>query len=151
VVIVGYGRVGSTIGRTLDDGGVPFVVIESDRRLLESLRDEGIHCVFGDASRAPVLAHAGVARARMLVIAAPGAFQTRAILDAARKLNPSIDTVVRTHSSTEQRWLEARGVGLAVMGERELALGMARYALGRIGVVGRRAERLLERLGPVRS
>jgi hypothetical protein len=37
---------------------------------------------------------------------------------------------VRTHSEAELRYLEQAGVGLAVMGERELAIGMARYALG---------------------
>jgi CPA2 family monovalent cation:H+ antiporter-2 len=128
-VIVGYGRVGGTIGRAFERAGVPFIVIEANRAWAEELRDRGIAVLFGDAARGGILEHAHVDRARLLVIATPGAYRTREILRLARKLNPRIDTVVRTHSAAEQHYLESRGVGMAVMGEHELALGMARYAL----------------------
>jgi len=38
-ILVGYGRVGGTIGRALGEAGVPYVVIEQSRELFESLRD----------------------------------------------------------------------------------------------------------------
>ncbi|MGA9837594.1 MAG: YbaL family putative K(+) efflux transporter [Gemmatimonadaceae bacterium] len=130
-VIVGFGRVGSTIGRALESRGIPFLVVEHDRGWMEHLRSRGVPVLFGDAARRAVLEHAHLERARLLVIAAPGAYQARSILDVARQLNPAIDTVVRTHSAAEQLLLERQGVGAAVMGERELAFGMARYALRR--------------------
>ena len=129
VVIVGFGRVGSTIGEALGREGVPYVVVERNRELVESLRARGMHALFGDASRPGILEHAHIENASVLVIAAPGAFQTREVLERARRINPDVDTVVRTHSAAEQGYLEKAGVGLAVMGERELALGMARYAV----------------------
>jgi CPA2 family monovalent cation:H+ antiporter-2 len=104
-------------------------VVERSRELVESLRARGMQVLFGDASRPGILEHAHLEHASVLVIAAPGAFQTREVLERARRLNPSVDTVVRTHSEAELRYLEQAGVGLAVMGERELAIGMARYAL----------------------
>ena len=129
VVIVGFGRVGGTIGEALGREGVPYVVVERNRELVESLRARGMHALFGDASRPGILEHAHLENASVLVIAAPGAFQTREVLERARRINPDVDTVVRTHSAAEQGYLEKAGVGLAVMGERELALGMARYAV----------------------
>ena len=129
VVIIGFGRVGSTIGEALGRESIPYVVVERSRELVESLRARGMHVLFGDASRPGILEHAHLEHASVLVIAAPGAFQTREVLDRARRLNPTLDTVARTHSEAEQRYLEQHGVGLAVMGERELAIGMARYAL----------------------
>ena len=128
-VIVGFGRVGGTIGRAFDRAGIPYLVIEADRVWVEELRGRGVTVLFGDASRPGILEHAHVDRARLLVVATPGAYRTREILRLARKLNANLDTVVRTHSEAEQRYLEAQGVGMAVMGERELALSMARYAL----------------------
>lgn len=129
-VIVGFGRVGGTIGRALDARGIPYVVVEYDREWVETLRARGVHVLFGNATRPGILEHAHVAQARMLVIAAPGTYQAREILAHARRINPGIEVVARTHSEAEQRLLEEQGVGLALMGERELALGMARYALG---------------------
>jgi CPA2 family monovalent cation:H+ antiporter-2 len=128
-VIVGFGRVGGTIGRAFDRAGISYLVIEADRVWVEELRGRGVAVIFGDASRPGILEQALVARARLLVVATPGAYRTREILRLARTLNPDLDTVVRTHSEAEQRYLEGQGVGMAVMGERELALSMARYAL----------------------
>jgi len=130
-VIVGFGRVGGTIGRAIERLGIRYVVLEQSIEAVDDLRDRGIPVLFGDATRAGSLERAHLERARILVLASPGGYQSRQILDIARRINPNIDTVVRTHSAAEQRFLEKQGVGLAVNGERELALGMTRYVLQR--------------------
>jgi CPA2 family monovalent cation:H+ antiporter-2 len=88
-----------------------------------------VRALYGDASRAAVLAAAHPERARLILITTTDPFQARAIMDLARKANPSIETVVRTHSEEERAYLEANGVGMAVLGERELARTMALHAL----------------------
>jgi CPA2 family monovalent cation:H+ antiporter-2 len=128
-ILVGYGRVGGTIGEALAGSQVPYVVIEQSRELFESLRDRGLPAIYGNASRRIVLKLARPERARLIVVTAPDPFQARAIVEQARRLNPEIASVVRTHSAEERAYLERAGVGHAVMGERELARAMARYAL----------------------
>lgn len=132
-VIVGYGRVGSAIGSALAEAGVPFLVLEQDRQTVTSLRERGIPMFFGDASRPGMLAQVNVRDARLLVVTAPEPFTARAIIVEARKANPGIDIVVRTHSDEERAYLEGMQVGQAVMGERELARAMADYALESCG------------------
>jgi CPA2 family monovalent cation:H+ antiporter-2 len=134
VVIIGFGRVGGTIGRALERQGVPYVVVERNRETVESLRKRGLPVLYGDATRPGILKHAHLERARTLVIAAPGAYHARRLIELARSVNREIDIVARTHSEVEQRYLEKQGVSMAVMGERELALGMTRYALRSRGV-----------------
>jgi monovalent cation:H+ antiporter-2, CPA2 family len=90
--------------------------------------------VFGDAGAPGILDAAGVARARLLVVASPDAHQARHLIAIAREANPDIDTLVRTHSDSERRHLEHEGVGLVLMPERELGFGMALYALRSLGV-----------------
>ncbi len=133
-VIVGHGRVGAMIARTLKELELPFVVVERDRRLAEELRRRGLAVVWGDAAAPGVLEAAGIEHARLLLVAAPDAFQARRILDRAREAKADIDAVVRVHSEGELAYLQERGAGLAVMGERELALGMLEYALRGLGL-----------------
>jgi CPA2 family monovalent cation:H+ antiporter-2 len=128
-IIVGYGRVGSTIGEALAREGVPFVAIEQDRVTFERARARGVPIIYGNATRATVLNVAHPDRARLILVATPDPFQARVVVDGARRANPSISAVVRTHSEDEQAYIEGKGGGLAVMGERELARAMARHAL----------------------
>jgi CPA2 family monovalent cation:H+ antiporter-2 len=73
-------------------------------------------------------------RARLVVVAAPDAYQARAILQLARRINPDVDVVVRTHSDAERAFLEENGATQALVGERELAVSLTRAALKRSGV-----------------
>jgi CPA2 family monovalent cation:H+ antiporter-2 len=130
---VGHGRVGGVIGSELDRARVPYLVVEQNRELFESLRDRGVPAVYGNAIRRTVLELARPERARLIVVTAPDPFQARAVVDLARKMNPSIATVVRTHSEEEREYLEKAGADHAVVGERELARAMARYALEAVG------------------
>ncbi|MGR0188905.1 YbaL family putative K(+) efflux transporter [Azospirillum aestuarii] len=132
-VIVGYGRVGSIVGKGLKSQNLPIVVIDQNRRRVEALRKRGVPAVYGDATTPGVLEAAGTRRARLIVVATPQGYQTRRVLDLARRINPSIDTAVRTHSEAEVAHLERQGVGLAIMGERELAFGLMDYALRSFG------------------
>ena len=133
-VIVGYGRVGGPIGQALQQQNMPYIVVERDRRRARDLRARGQAVVWGDAAAAGVLEAAHIGSARLLVIAAPDAFQARRVLDVARQANPRIDTVARAHADGEMTYLERQGVGMVVMGERELALGMTEYALRSLGL-----------------
>jgi CPA2 family monovalent cation:H+ antiporter-2 len=133
VVLAGYGRVGRRIGEALTEQGIPFVVAEENREIVEKLRTTGIPAVSGDASEPAVLIQAHVARARMLVIATPGTLDVRRMIEIARTLNPRIETVVRTHSDEEAVLLEKENAGKVFMGEHELAVGMTRHVIERFG------------------
>ena len=145
-ILVGYGRVGRTIGDALQRLGEPFVVIEQDRRVVDAMRTLGVASIYGDATRSDILEHAHPATARLLVVAAPDPYHARHIIEMVRTRNPTIDVVVRTHSDQEQAMFEQLGVSKALMGERELAFGMAYHALRSLGVDDDRADDLVEGL-----
>ncbi len=146
-IIVGYGRVGGMIGSALAAQQLPYVVIERDLHLVDSLRERGIRALYGDASATGVMDAAGIQTARLLVIASPDSYAARRILEVARRRNPRIDTVVRTHTEHEMAHFEKQGVGRVVMGERELALGMTEYALMSLGLAEERARRVADNTG----
>ncbi len=131
VVLVGYGRVGQRIAEALTAEGLPFVVAEQNREIVERLRAQGVAAVSGDAAEPAVLIQAHGARARLLVIAIPDAFVARKVLQIARVLKPNIQSVARTHSDEEARLLRQDRADEVFIGEHELALGMTRYVLAR--------------------
>ncbi len=129
VVLVGYGRVGQHIARTLNEHGIHYVVAEQNREKVDELRRNGIPAVAGNAADPAVLIQAHVAHANMLVIATPDTFHVRAMIETARALNPGIRTVVRTHSEEEADLLRREQAGKIFIGERVLADGMSDYVI----------------------
>ena len=124
VVLVGYGRVGRRIGEALQANHRTFVVAEQNREVVEKLRREGLLAVSGDAGEAAVLIQAHIARASMLVVATPDSPRARKMIDIARRLNPRIETIVRTHSDEEAELMRRERVDAVFMGEHELATSM---------------------------
>jgi CPA2 family monovalent cation:H+ antiporter-2 len=55
------------------------------------------------------------------------------MIGTARKLNPEIEIVVRTHNEEEAALLEQEPAGKIYFGEAELARAMTGYVLGRFG------------------
>lgn len=131
VVLVGYGRVGRRIAKALDARGIPYVIAEQNRELVENLRREGMAAVSGDAADPAVLIQAHIAHAAMLVVATPDPLNVRQMADTARTLNPGIEIVLRTHSEDESLLLNKDGVGTVFFGEEELAKGMTSHVLER--------------------
>jgi CPA2 family monovalent cation:H+ antiporter-2 len=132
-VLIGHGRVGSTVAYALEQAGIPYVVIEQDRSIVNALRALGVPAVFGDATRPLVRHQASVHRARLLIVTTPDPYQARNIVATATRETPELVTVVRTHSEAESNYLRALQVGRVVMGEKELALGIAHFSLMTMG------------------
>ena len=133
VAIIGYGRVGKRIVAALRERKVPFTIAEENRDVVEALREDGLHAVTGDANDPAVLIQAHVARAAMLVIATPDTVGVRKMIETARKLNPNIQIVLRTHSDEEATMLREENAGEVFMGEHELAKAMTQHVLERMG------------------
>jgi len=131
VVLVGYGRVGRRIASALGARGIPCVIAEQNRELVEDLRKQGIAAVSGNAADPAVLIQAHIANAAMLVVATPDPMTVRQMIDTARTLNPAIEIVLRTHSEDELQLLRKDGIGTVFLGEEELARGMAGHVLQR--------------------
>lgn len=131
VVLVGYGRVGRRIAKGLEARGIPYVVAEQNREVVEDLRKKGVAAVSGNATDPAVLVQAHIMNAAMLVVATPDPLNVRNMADIARTLNPSIEIILRTHSEEESTLLHKEGIGTVFFGEEELAKGMTSHVLER--------------------
>lgn len=134
VVLVGYGRVGRSIGEKLLEWRIPFVVIEQNRELVEALRAKDVAAVCGDASEPAALVQAHIAHASELIVSiTPETCDLHKMLTAARRANPSIGVALRARDTAEAELLEREKIGCVFAPEKELALGMLGYLFERLG------------------
>ena len=136
VVLVGYGRVGSLIGKALDDARATYSVIEDREDLVELLTTRGIAVVPGNAISKDTMEKAGVAQADLMFVTVPDGFEAGRIVELARTLNPNVKVYARAHSDAEVEHLRAFGADLIVSGEQEIADAMIEKATA---VIPRRA------------
>lgn len=146
IIVVGHGRVGSLVADALRRAKKRYVVIEGQWGVSKSARQAGATVIFGDATRAEVFSAAKPASARLVVVALPDAFQSRRVIELAQTVNPKIGIVARAHSDEEYRYLSRLGVGLLVMGEREVGLSMSDYVLRQVGLDAARAQEVVDDL-----
>ncbi|MFT4060247.1 MAG: cation:proton antiporter [Legionella sp.] len=133
VVLVGYGRVGKRVVHLISEKAIPYVVVDENRELIESLRAAGFSAVYGDASDPSVLIQSHIARASMLMILTSDTVNVRKMIQCAYKLNPEIEIVVRTHDEEEAMLLQEEISGKVFFAEGEIARNMGEYALNRYG------------------
>jgi CPA2 family monovalent cation:H+ antiporter-2 len=121
VIVVGFGRVGKLVVERMKEIGQACVVVEDSLECVDELRANGFDAVLGNATRAAVLAAAGVSRAKHLIVAVPNSLEAGEIIARGRNLNPGLRIVARAQSDRETQHLQERGADRVIMGEREIA------------------------------
>jgi CPA2 family monovalent cation:H+ antiporter-2 len=129
VVIVGCGRVGRHISEVLGRIGVSRLVVEVDVTRSKRLQQLGIPVLFGDAANSEILSHAGLERARALVITVPDDAAALAIVTTARRLAPDLHIITRASTWEGSRHLRDAGATAVVRPELEGGIEIVRRTL----------------------
>jgi CPA2 family monovalent cation:H+ antiporter-2 len=132
VVLVGHGMVGQRIAAALKARDVPFVVVDQQRERVESLREQGVPAVYGDAAEPSALIQAHIAEAGLLVIAVSDATDLRPMIDVARRLNPTLPIIARVSGPEEAELLTSVDVQDVLHPRAALADAMVSAVLGRL-------------------
>ncbi len=145
-IVVGYGPVGQTVVRLLEENDMIPVVIELNVDTVRKLRKENVAVIFGDASHIEALEVAGTAKAHFLILSSSSTPQGREIIQEARKLNPTIRVLARTAYLREADQLLAAGAGAVFTGEGEVALSITEHILDTFGATREQIDRERERV-----
>lgn len=124
-IICGYGRIGSTIVRELEDAGILLVVIEQDQDGIDSLEASGILYLNMDATTDEALLAAGLEKARGLVTAVSSDADNVFISLSAKGLRPDMFILARASDVNNESKLLRAGATRVVcpyqMGARRMA------------------------------
>lgn len=133
VIIAGFGRVGSTIGRFLQANGVQATYLDIDPDNVDLLRKMGLKVFYGDASRHDLLHAAGAAEAELLIVAVDNPEKTRQIVETARKHFPHLRIMARSVSWNDSYELLDMGVTDIYRETLDTALRLGADALATLG------------------
>lgn len=133
VVVFEYGRVGTYIVNLLEQISIPYLVIDSDVERIEELSRRGIPNLYGDASNTEVLQHAGLKRARVLVIAGHDEASSELIITAAREIAPELPIIARATTEEGINRLAELGAQDVIHPELEGGLELVRHTLMKLG------------------
>ena len=114
-IICGYGRIGVQLARDLAEAGYPFVIIERDPAMAETVREDGHLCLVGDATHEDTLRKARLARARVLACVLPDDAANVFITLSARSLSPDLRIIARGEMPTTENKLFHAGADKVVL------------------------------------
>jgi len=92
-IVVGGGRVGRALGERLEDRGEEVLLIETDDRVVERLREDGFSVHRGDGTQKDILEHAGAENAKVIA-AATADDDVNLLIGQLAKNTFGVDTVV---------------------------------------------------------
>jgi glutathione-regulated potassium-efflux system protein KefB len=133
VLIAGFGRVGRRIGELLHSAGVPYVGIDQAVETVAQARARGFSVFFGDASRPDVLRAAGIARARLAIVATDRGTQAIEAVRTIRREAPKLPILVRAVDRAHCREMVAAGATRSFSENLETSLQLAAAALYEVG------------------
>ncbi|MGN7822416.1 potassium transporter [Chitinophaga varians] len=141
VIIAGFGRFGSMTGRFLRANGIKCTILDMDSDRVDALHNLGIKVYYGDASRYDLLAAAGAADAKLLIVATDQYEQTRQIVELAQKYFPHLQLLVRAQQVEDSFELMDLGVLHIYRETVDTSLRMGADALRMLGARAYHSER----------
>lgn len=142
VIIAGHGRFGGIVNRMLLSAGYETTVLDYSAAQLEMLRAYEIRAFFGDATRADLLEAAGIAEARMLVVAIDQRSAATELVRYVRETYPDVYVVARALDRQHVYELWAAGCRDIIRDIFDSAVRAGRSAYEALGVHPFEAEKL---------
>ena len=133
VIIAGIGRFGQVVNRLVRTAGVTTTVLDSDMATIELMRRFGVKGFYGDPTRPELLESAGLAKARVLVVAVDDKQAALKIVAYARKSRPDLHIVARARDRVHVFELFAAGANDIVREMFDSSVRAGRYVLENTG------------------
>lgn len=133
VIIAGFGRFGQIAGRLLATMEVAFTALDVNAEQVAVVRRFGNKVHFGDASQLDVLRAAGIANARVLVLAVDDPVASLRAAEIVRRDFPSVRILARARNRFHAHRLMDVGVDWIIRDTFVSALELAEQMLVEIG------------------
>lgn len=134
VLLIGYGRVGQSLGHFLEAEGIDFAALDLDPERVREARRAGERLHYGDGTQFDLLESLGLASARLVVITHEDTAAAVKALQQIRAHRPELPVMVRTRDQAAVDELRAAGATEVVPETLEAGLMIASQAMLLLGV-----------------
>jgi len=133
VIIAGFGRVGQIVARMIGARNIGATVLDHNPEHIERIRKFGFKAYYGDATRMDLLETAGIAEAKILVIALDGNDQAVELAHEVSRKYPTIKILSRAWDVVHAIELMKAGVELPQRETMYSSLKIAEDVLKNLG------------------
>ncbi len=154
VILAGYGKRARAAVPVLRSAGIPFVITTLNPGGARQALGEGLRVIQGDHTKASLLERAGIAAARIVVVADDELETTFRVSSVARALNPAVEILACVDGDEDVATIAEAGASRVISGETASAfkLGPAILHLSKLASSSEGLDRtLVIRLEPVGS
>ena len=144
IIIAGHGRVGGIVSRMLRGAGFTPTVMDYSSKQLEILKKFGVQAYYGDATRPDLLHAAGVADAKLFVIAIDDKDQITELAKYLQHHYPDLHIVARAVDRNHVYDLWHIGCRDIIRDTYDSSLRMARSAVESLGHSRDQAARMVD-------
>lgn len=144
IIIAGHGRVGGIVSRILRCGGLTPTVIDFSSKQLELLKLFDVQAYYGDATRADLLEAAGIADAKLFVIAIDNKEQITELAKYLHHHYPDLHIVARAVDRNHVYDLWAAGCRDIIRDTYDSSLRMGRSTIEALGHSRDQSERIVD-------
>lgn len=100
VIIAGFGRLGTDLGRFLIASGINPVILDNDESNVDMLRKFGFKVYYGDATRLDLLKSAGAEDAELLIVTITDVEKSKDLIKLVKKHYPHLKIAVNAFDIT---------------------------------------------------
>ena len=142
VILLGHGRFGQHINSMLTACGYHTTVIDNHAEMVEGLAKLGIKSYYGDATDPELLGSAGLAHAKLLIVAIDGKSDTTAVVEYVRRHYPTLPIIARAHDRVHAYDLRHAGASYIIRELSDSSVRAGRIALEKLGMPPEKAREL---------
>ncbi|MEO1656527.1 MAG: cation:proton antiporter [Pseudomonadota bacterium] len=149
VIVAGCGRMGAIIQNMVDTAGFDTTVIDYNSGQLEAMRKIGFRVFFGDATRPDLLSAAGIATAKVVIVAIDGKEQITNLTRYIVQNYPRVHVIARAVDRPHVYELWGVGCRDIIRETYDSSLRITRSAYEALGIPRDKAERVVRELEAV--
>jgi CPA2 family monovalent cation:H+ antiporter-2 len=145
VIIAGFGRVGQTIARLLQEEQIRYVALDTDPKRVSEGREKGHSIYYGDFSRLDVLNAIGISRATALIVTVDDLRPASRGVARIKQAHPELPVIARARDKSYAERLQKFGADIVVPETFEGSLQLGAALLRKVGTSEGEVLRLVEK------